>query len=127
MVRAKRICNLSLGVRHRHGLHWVRADLPRTQEVCTYSLREFSPQGERCERRQSKPDILLEFPYQSRVSKTFRDLSVTPCSFPPLEGNVKGVAQVFPSLGFCARSQSVARSALQLFSTLSLPAAKPYV
>lgn len=35
--------------------------------------------------------------------------------------------QVFPSLGFCARSQSVARSALQLFSTLSLPAAKPYV
>lgn len=73
-------------VRHRHGLHWVRADLPRTQEVCTYSLREFSPPGERYGRygrRQSKPDILLEFPYQSRVSKTFRDLRCDTMQLPP--------------------------------------------
>lgn len=71
--------------------------------------------------------FFLNFLIRVEWAKLSETLGVTPCSFPPLEGNVKGVAQVFPSLGFCASSQSVARSALQLYSILSLPAAKPYV
>lgn len=105
MVRAKRICNLSLGIETQA---WTPLGQGRPSQnpggVYLLSERVFSSEG-KIWTEASKPDILLESPY----SET---LGVTPCSFHPLEGNVKGVAQGFPSLGFCVRSQSVTRSAL---------------
>lgn len=123
-VSAKGICNPSLGTGLRHGLHWVRAGLPRNQEtIDLLSDRNFSSEGSKGAEA-SRPDVLLKS-HQSRKSKRHRGLRFDVLQLPSERRKLEGCGttiRLFVSPGLRVRSQHfrVAGPA-SLFSVLSFP------